>query len=322
MKKELDLLALFYQENELKISDISKKLKVSKNMAKKLVDSLVKNYFVNILYDKKKRAYFLAQKLIESESLNIKFWEELLMFILYSFSKTDNEKLRNLSILLLFNFYKFYDFYNQNSEDKKVFFESDFLFFLNENFLFYVKEMDYTLFIKIKSAIVNKNEIRVSFYDRIDLMVKRVNVYPLYLSFLRKDWFLIAYSPNDQNYVVINVNDIKDVGLTGRSFEEDFSGFVEDALPELKEYIIPSKKWTILLDIDEYVKVYGIGFLHPSQKIFKENGKVFLQLEIANLPIFFRWLSSYGKLIKIVEPEVVKQKYIKYLLSIADWYNN
>jgi len=319
LQKEAELLALFYQNEQLKISDISNKLGISKSITKKLIDKLIKSYSINIVYDKKTKSYYLLQKVIEKEVLKVSFWEELLLFIFYSFIRSDNSKLKQLFLLLMYNFYNFVNVSKSNSN--KMFFDSDLLFVSDDSFLFYVKEMDYTLFIKLKHAIVNKNEVRVSFYDRISLIVKRVNVYPLYLSFLRKDWFLISYSPDDQNYLVINVEDIKDVSLTGRVFDDNFSGFVEDAFPELREYIVPSKKYTVLLDFSDYVKVYNIGFLHPSQKIIKDNDKVFLQLEIANLSIFFRWLSSYGKLVKILEPEIIKQKYIDYLLSIVDFYN-
>lgn len=63
--KEIELLSLFYTNEELKISEISKKLSISTNNAKKLIDSISNKRGFNIIYNKKKRTYCLLQNEIE-----------------------------------------------------------------------------------------------------------------------------------------------------------------------------------------------------------------------------------------------------------------
>ncbi|MFN3995857.1 MAG: helix-turn-helix transcriptional regulator [bacterium] len=322
LQKEIELVSILYEKEKLKLSEIAKNLKVSLNLARKLVDNLSKKYFLNIFFDRKKKVYYLLQNEIEKNYLNVQFWYHLLMIVFHFLSKSENTKLKNMSILLLFNFLRFFK-EKLIDKDSSVFkfFDEDFLFLLNDTFLNYVKEMDYFLFMKIKTAIANKNEIRVTIDDRLSASLKRINLLPLHLAFLRNKWYLVGFDQEIYNYLVIDIEDIKEVFFTGRVWEDEIELSVEDAIPELREYLVPSKKYQVHLDISEYVKVYGLGFLHPSQKIYKKDEKVVLYLEIANLPILFRWLSSYGKVIKILEPEIVKQKYIEYLLSIVESYN-
>lgn len=322
LKKEIELISVFYQNEKLKLSEIAKNLNISLNLARKLVDNLSKKYFLDISFDKRKKVYYLLQNQLEKDCLNVQFWYVLLMVIFYHLSKVENKKVKNISVLLMFNFLKFL---REKVEDLDTptlkFFDEDLLFLLNDTLLNYVKEMDYFLFIKIKTAITNRNEIRVTVEDRLSASLKRINLLPLHLAFLRNKWYLVGFSEEIYNYTVIDVEDIKEVFFTGRVYEDEVELSVEDAVPELKEYLVNLKKYQVHLDISEYIKVYGVGFLHPSQKIYKKDDKIILQLEIANLPILFRWLSSYGKLIKILEPEIVKQKYIEYLLSIVESYD-
>lgn len=315
--KEIELLSLFYTNEELKISEISKKLSISTNNAKKLIDSISNKRGFNIIYNKKKRTYCLLQNEIEKNHIDVDFWASLLMYIFYLISKSEDIKIKNLAVILLWNFFNFYKTFEK--DEKYKFFDFDFLFLLNNSLLFYVKELDYNIFIKLKNAISNRNEIRITVVDRINSGFKRINLFPLHLAFLRNNWYLVGFWENE--YIVMDVEDIKEIFFTGRILEEDIGFSVEDAIPEIREYIIPNKKYKILLDITEYIKVYGISFLHPSQKIIKDGDKILLQIEIVNLSILFRWLASFGKVIKIIEPEVVKQKYVEYLLSIVDQYN-
>lgn len=315
--KEIELLSLFYTNEELKISEISKKLSISTNNAKKLIDSISNKRGFNIIYNKKKRTYCLLQNEIEKNHIDVDFWASLLMYIFYLISKSEDIKIKNLAVILLWNFFNFYKTFEK--DEKYKFFDFDFLFLLNNSLLFYVKELDYNIFIKLKNAINNRNEIRITVVDRINSGFKRINLFPLHLAFLRNNWYLVGFYENE--YIVMDVEDIKEIFFTGRILEEDIGFSVEDAIPEIREYIIPNKKYKILLDITEYIKVYGISFLHPSQKIIKDGDKILLQIEIVNLSILFRWLASFGKVIKIIEPEVVKQKYVEYLLSIVDQYN-
>ncbi|MCX7759028.1 MAG: WYL domain-containing transcriptional regulator [bacterium] len=316
ISKELELICILYENEELKISDIAKKLGVSNNTAKKLIDLLSKQYAFNIFFDKKRRTYSLVQHKIEKQYTKMEFWADILMYIFYIISKSEEQKLKGLALALFCNFFKFRKKFYDSKSTK--FFDEDMLFLIDDTSLFYVKEMDYNLFIKIKSAISNKNEVRVTVVDRLNSGFKRVNMFPIYLAFLRKNWYLIGFSENE--YIVFDINDIKEIFLTGRVLEEDVDVSLEDAIPEIREYIIPNKKYSVLIDISDYIKIYGIGFLHPSQKIIKNKDRVLLQLEIVNLPMLFRWLSSYGRLMKIVEPEIVKQKYVDYLMDIVDSY--
>ncbi len=317
MGKEIEILALLYEKGELKVSEISKILEISTNKVKRLIDLLQKEYSFNIVFDKKKKTYSLVQSVLEKYSLDYQFWASVLIYIFYIFSKSDNQKLKNLAMLLLGSFIKFCRDKNINAFDK--YFDVDLLFMFNEATLFYVKEMDYGLFIKIKNAIQNRSEVRITVVDRLGGGFKRINIFPLHLVFLRNNWYLVSFADNE--YHVFNMDDIREIFLTGRVMEEGMEFSVEDAIPEIREYIIPSKKYNIKLDITDYFKVYGIGFLHPSQKISKDKDRIIMDLEVANLAILFRWLSSFGKLIKIIEPEIVKQKYIDYLMSLVEDYN-
>lgn len=318
---ELKLLCLLYEKEELKVSDIAKNLGISSNRVKKLIDVLSKNYNINIGFDGKKRVYYLPERRIQAYHDNPYFWASILIYIFYIMVRTDNQRVKNLAATLLWNFINFYNehFDKKAKVDELKFFDNDILFLLDDPSLFYVKDMDYNIFIRIKSAISNKSEIRITVIDKHSSGYKRVNTFPIYLAFLRKNWYLVGFSENQ--YQIFDVNDIKEISLTGRVLEQDIGISVEDAIPELREYIIPSKKYSVLIDISDYVKVYGISFFHPSQKITVNQDKVYMRLEIVNLPILFRWLSSHGKLMKIIEPEIVKQKYIEYLLDIVDSYS-
>ncbi|MEN3014545.1 MAG: WYL domain-containing protein [bacterium] len=321
--KEIQLVSLLYDKPEIRLSEIAKTLKVSTNQAKKMIDSVSKELGLALKYNKKNRTFCLVQQEIERSYMKVEFWSQVLMYIFSVLSRSEDKRVKNLACMLLSNFAKFY--MNQNSTENQSSHLSnqpldlDFLFLLNETLLSYVKQMDYFTFVKIKNAIVNKNEIRITVIDRLTSGYKRVNLFPLYLSFLRNSWYLVGFSDNE--YVVFDVDDIKEIFLTGKVWEGEINFSVEEAIPEIKQYIVRSKKYNVKIDITDYLKVHKLSFFHPSQRIEFHDGKVFLRIEIVNLFMLFNWLSSFGTLMKIVEPDEVKQKYIEYLMSIVNSYN-
>jgi hypothetical protein len=190
---------------------------------------------------------------------------------------------------------------------------------------------------------------------------------PLYIAFLKGEWFLIYISENineninentdktindekllennkdieekieqkieneikkilHTNYPKIDfikISDIKEIFYTGRIFEGDINSFIEDSLPELAFYLKPNPKYKVKIEFSN-IFIYDIlKVWHPSQTIEiinrdTINSKIILTLEITNLNNLFMWVASFGKNAKIIEPELIKIKYIEYLNSIID----
>ncbi|MGC8815037.1 MAG: WYL domain-containing protein [bacterium] len=361
INKYLHLIPYILKKDVFTIKGLADELKVSPNVIKKIVNTLTQQFGINFIYDKKNKKYILADNEIYN-LLNNNFLtlNDILFYILSTLINSSNLKIKRKGLI----FYYFIINNNNllNSLVNENYILSEYVKDFRKDILFNDVPIDFNIFTKIRDAINNKKELRV-LVDNFGVFTY-INLVPLYLAFLKGEWFLIYISenfqenfeknfetftlenkqnPKNQNiedkiqneikkilynntqYKIdfIKVSDIKEIFYTGKIFEYNIDGFIEDALPELAFYFKPSPKYKVKIEFSN-IFIYDIlKVWHPSQniEIIKKdniNSKIILTLEIANLNSLFMWLSSFGKSAKIIEPELVKTKYIEYLNSIID----
>ncbi len=384
------LIPYILKKNSFTIKSVSEELNVSPNVVKKIINTLSQQFGINFIYNKRSKKYILTDKevfnLLNENSFEL---EDILLYILSSAISSSDLKIKRKALL----FYLF--IINNVKYSRKItnknYILSEYVKDFRKDILFTDVPIDFNIFTKIRDAITNRKELRV-LVDYFGV-VTYINLVPLYLAFLKGEWFLIyasfkfsdninivnSQTENNENqqkniavqekieekiqneikkilsnnidlvnknlvdnsldksedienyledfaYKIdfIKVSDIKEIFFTGKIVNYSIDNFIEDALPELAFHLKPSTKYKIKIEFND-IFIYDIlKVWHPSQYleiVKKENSnfKVILTLEVSNLNNFFMWLSSFGRNAKIIEPELVRIKYIEYLNSIIDF---
>jgi len=371
--KYIHLIPTILKKNTFTIKGLAQELGISTNVIKKIINTLSNQFGINFIYDKKNREYILADNevfnLLNNNSMTL---NDVFLYILLSIISSSN--LKNKKKALLFYYFIINNFDSLKSFIDRNYILTEYVSDFRKDILFTDTPIDFNLFTKIRDAINNKKELRV-LVDNLGI-ITYINLVPLYIAFLKGEWFLIYISENinqninqDINQDIneninentnentsdeklletnknieekieneikkflytnypkidfIKISDIKEIFYTGRIFEGSIDSFIEDALPELAFYLKLNHKYKVKIEFSN-IFIYDIlKVWHPSQtiEIINKDGinsKIILTLEITNLNNLFMWVASFGKNAKIIEPELVKIKYIEYLNSIIDY---
>jgi len=359
--KYIHLVPSILKKTTFTIKGLADELKVSTNVIKKIINTLSNQFGINFIYDRKNRKYILADNEVFNllnNNNNITL-NDVFLYILGNVMNSSD--LKNKKKALLFYYFIINNFNSLKSFTDRNYILGEYVSDFRKDILFTDTPIDFNLFTKIRDAINNKKELRV-LVDNFGI-ITYINLVPLYIAFLKGDWFLIYISENineninentdkntddekllennkdieekieneikkilHTNYPKIDfikISDIKEIFYTGRIFEGDIDSFIEDALPELAFYLKPNPKYKVKIEFSN-IFIYDIlKVWHPSQTIEiinkdSINSKIILTLEITNLNNLFMWIASFGKNAKIIEPELIKIKYIEYLNSIID----
>ena len=172
---------------------------------------------------------------------------------------------------------------------------------------------------EILFAIKNKYEILVThkkFGQKLHKNTPRL-VYPLALKEALFRWYLVAFDPSDGQIKTFGLERILEIKTLKTSFTMEKVPSIEEKFKYSYGVITDGTKpekiiLTFSPDEADYIKSLP---LHYSQKIILENDKEFrVELFLSPTYDFIMEILSMGKEVKVVEPNVLKEK-IKIILK-------
>lgn len=126
-------------------------------------------------------------------------------------------------------------------------------------------------FDKIKSAILNKNEIEFTYYNSKGEKSKRI-VEPLQIWFKDKSWYLISYCKLKEEYRVFKISRIKKIKILEEHFEREMP-------KEKKEKKYSLKKISLELEISKEMAYRVYDEFENEEIIKKEDGNFIVKVE-------------------------------------------
>lgn len=150
----------------------------------------------------------------------------------------------------------------------------------------------------IKTAILNKNLIKFTYYNSNGERSKRI-VEPLQIWFKYKSWYLISYCRLKEDYRIFKINRIKEIEILQKHFERN--------LPkEKKEEKYSLKNISLELEINKEMTYRVYDEFENREITKKEDGNFIVNVEYPENEWIYGYILSFGEYAKVLKPEYAK----------------
>lgn len=150
----------------------------------------------------------------------------------------------------------------------------------------------------IKTAILNKNLIKFTYYNSNGERSKRI-VEPLQIWFKNKSWYLISYCRLKEDYRIFKINRIKEIEILQKHFERN--------LPkEKKEEKYSLKNISLELEINKEMTYRVYDEFENREITKKEDGNFIVNVEYPENEWIYGYILSFGEYAKVLKPEYAK----------------
>lgn len=161
----------------------------------------------------------------------------------------------------------------------------------------------------IKTAILNKNLIKFTYYNSNGERSKRI-VEPLQIWFKDKSWYLISYCRLKEDYRIFKITRIKEIEILQKHFERN--------LPkEKKEEKYSLKNISLELEINKEMTYRVYDEFENREITKKEDGNFIVNVEYPENEWIYGYILSFGEYAKVLKPEhaktIIKDKLQKTL---------
>ncbi len=150
----------------------------------------------------------------------------------------------------------------------------------------------------IKTAILNKNLIKFTYYNSNGERSKRI-VEPLQIWFKDKSWYLISYCRLKEDYRIFKITRIKEIEILQKHFEKN--------LPkEKKEEKYSLKNISLELEINKEMTYRVYDEFENREITKKEDGNFIVNVEYPENEWIYGYILSFGEYAKVLKPEYAK----------------
>ena len=151
----------------------------------------------------------------------------------------------------------------------------------------------------IKTAILNKNQIKFVYYNSNGEKSKRT-IEPLQIWFKDKSWYLIAFCKLKQDYRIFKIARIKEIEILEEHFERDLQ-------QESKKEKCNFKTITLKLEISKKMAYRVYDEFEDSEITKKDDGSFVINVEYPENEWVYGYILSFGEYLKVLSPERVKR---------------
>jgi predicted DNA-binding transcriptional regulator YafY len=180
-----------------------------------------------------------------------------------------------------------------------------------------------TIFQGINKAIMEKRQIKITYYSISNDEITKRNIEPIHLMFRGGFWYLIAFCHLRNEIKMFRIDRIKDLQFTDKIFQvpADFS---------LASYM--GKSWQVVRGEGETyqveIKIFAPAsrwvkeeMLHPTQQIKSlENGDILFTAEVGSLSEIKRWILQLGSCAEVVKPKELKEEVLEEIKGMERRY--
>lgn len=187
------------------------------------------------------------------------------------------------------------------------------------------------LYVDLKHAIIHHKKVQFQYYNRSGEITERI-VEPLQLWFKDYTWYLKAYCVKKKGLRVFKLNRIQKATVLEESFEEEYSKRIkcleeenqwgntkedeQNSLSKTGETI----EITLLIDKSQGYRVYDNFETEFITKL--KDGNFLVKARYVHDNWIYEMILSYGKYMKVIEPEFVKDNVHNMLLAALDLYKD
>lgn len=186
------------------------------------------------------------------------------------------------------------------------------------------------LYTNLKQAIIHHKKVQFQYYNRSGEVTERI-VEPLQLWFKDYTWYLRAYCVKKDGLRVFKLNRIQKAFILDESFEEEYSKRIKcleedkwgsfeveekNVVPMMDETIVI----TLLIDKSQGYRVYDNFETEIVTKL--EDGNFLVKARYALDNWVYEMILSYGKYVKVIKPEFVREDIRNILVETLSAYED
>ena len=168
------------------------------------------------------------------------------------------------------------------------------------------------LFNDIKSAIINKNIIRFTYFSSNEKETSR-EVKPIRLLFKGWDWYVYTFCLLRNEFRYFKLSRIRDLKILDENFEESFEDVVLIKEMEYKDTV------RVKLKFDRKVafRVYDeMGHIKEDEK-----GNLYAEIELPNDYNLYNYIFSFGESVEVLEPIEIRNNIRDMINKMSKIYN-
>lgn len=168
------------------------------------------------------------------------------------------------------------------------------------------------LFNDIKSAIINKNIIRFTYFSSNEKETSR-EVKPIRLLFKGWDWYVYTFCLLRNKFRYFKLSRIRDLKILDENFEDSYEDVVLIKKMEYKDTVHVKLKF----DRKVAFRVYDeMGDIKED-----EEGNLYAEIELPNDYNLYNYIFSFGESVEVLEPIEIRNKIRDMINKMSKIYN-
>ena len=168
------------------------------------------------------------------------------------------------------------------------------------------------LFNDIKSAIINKNIIRFTYFSSNEKETSR-EVKPIRLLFKGWDWYVYTFCLLRNEFRYFKLSRIRDLKILDENFEDSYEDVVLIKKMEYKDTVHVKLKF----DRKVAFRVYDeMGDIKED-----EEGNLYAEIELPNDYNLYNYIFSFGESVEVLEPIEIRNKIRDMINKMSKIYN-
>lgn len=168
------------------------------------------------------------------------------------------------------------------------------------------------LFNDIKSAIINKNIIRFTYFSSNEKETSR-EVKPIRLLFKGWDWYVYTFCLLRNEFRYFKLSRIRDLKILDENFEDSYEDVVLIKKMEYKDTVHVKLKF----DRKVAFRVYDeMGDIKED-----EEGNLYAEIELPNDYNLYNYIFSFGESVEVLEPIEIRNKIRDMINKMSRIYN-
>lgn len=168
------------------------------------------------------------------------------------------------------------------------------------------------LFNDIKSAIINKNIIRFTYFSSNEKETSR-EVKPIRLLFKGWDWYVYTFCLLRNEFRYFKLSRIRDLKILDENFEDSYEDVVLIKKMEYKDTVHVKLKF----DRKVAFRVYDeMGYIKED-----EEGNLYAEIELPNDYNLYNYIFSFGESVEVLEPIEIRNNIRDMINKMSRIYN-
>lgn len=168
------------------------------------------------------------------------------------------------------------------------------------------------LFNDIKSAIINKNIIRFTYFSSNEKETSR-EVKPIRLLFKGWDWYVYTFCLLRNEFRYFKLSRIRDLKILDENFEDSYEDVVLIKKMEYKDTVHVKLKFDRKVAFRVYDEMRDIKE--------DENGNLYAEIELPNDYNLYNYIFSFGESVEVLEPIEIRNNIRDMINKMSRIYN-